>query len=320
MKPNIFKYATSELSQDAFFCWLLEWSSKEYNGEELNKISLKFINYICKNTNIDRINSIESIEIRKQEKNIDFYVIINNRLIILFEDKTKTKLRGDQLKRYKEYIENKYKNYEKSFVYIKSDIIFSNETKEVEKENYLIIDLYKLIEILDDVNLHVIYNDYIDYLHDKRNNYLSYKTNAFHEWSEKNWLGFIHELNYKLENSEFGKHYKGNDTWWLVLSSREEEDHELTLEINDKECMLKTKFNKNDKHILIFKEKLIEQLEEYLADYKVSNSASTGGKSMTVAYIKDYMVLENSIINFDKTLDKIKDIIDRFNKYYDNLW
>ena len=29
-KPNLFDYATSELSQDAFICWLLKWSNPEY--------------------------------------------------------------------------------------------------------------------------------------------------------------------------------------------------------------------------------------------------------------------------------------------------
>ena len=29
MKPNLFKYATSELSQDAFICWLLEWAKPQ---------------------------------------------------------------------------------------------------------------------------------------------------------------------------------------------------------------------------------------------------------------------------------------------------
>ena len=31
-KPNIFKYATKELSQDAVICWLIEWSS--YDGQQ----------------------------------------------------------------------------------------------------------------------------------------------------------------------------------------------------------------------------------------------------------------------------------------------
>jgi len=28
-KPNIFNYATSELSQDAIICYILEWAKKE---------------------------------------------------------------------------------------------------------------------------------------------------------------------------------------------------------------------------------------------------------------------------------------------------
>ena len=28
--PNIFSYATSELSQDAMIAWLLQWASPEY--------------------------------------------------------------------------------------------------------------------------------------------------------------------------------------------------------------------------------------------------------------------------------------------------
>ena len=31
MKVNIFKYATSELSQDAFLCWLIENSHPQYS-------------------------------------------------------------------------------------------------------------------------------------------------------------------------------------------------------------------------------------------------------------------------------------------------
>ena len=29
MTPNLFDYATKELSQDAFFCWLLAWADEE---------------------------------------------------------------------------------------------------------------------------------------------------------------------------------------------------------------------------------------------------------------------------------------------------
>jgi hypothetical protein len=45
-KPNIFKYATSELSQDSIICWLLEWA-KEKNktiDEQMHNVGIAFIN------------------------------------------------------------------------------------------------------------------------------------------------------------------------------------------------------------------------------------------------------------------------------------
>jgi len=325
MKPNIFKYATSELSQDAFFCWLLEWSNKKYNDEKLNGISLNFINYICQNTNKDRINSVESIKIVKQEKNIDFYAIINDSLIILFEDKTGTSTHDNQLERYKKYIEN-YNNYRHSYVYIKSDIIFSNEIEEVRKEGYLIIDLYKLAELLDNISINEIYDEYIEYLHDKKNKYISYLTEEVKNWKSENWFGFIHKLNCKLEDSKFGKHYKGDDTWWLVLSIKydKEQDNEVRLEINNKDCVIKTTFSENEVsgYKLQYKDILKKDIQKIFEGYNINYTASTGKKNMTVAYIKDkdYIILfEDGKINFDKTLDRLRVIIDRFNKYYDNL-
>jgi len=29
-KPNLFNYATSELSQDAMICYMLEWAKEDY--------------------------------------------------------------------------------------------------------------------------------------------------------------------------------------------------------------------------------------------------------------------------------------------------
>ena len=40
--PNLFSFATSELSQDAFICWLLSWAKSEYAiaGKELHTCAL----------------------------------------------------------------------------------------------------------------------------------------------------------------------------------------------------------------------------------------------------------------------------------------
>ena len=36
MKPNVFDYATSELSQDAFLAWLFKWAEKD--NEQYDKL------------------------------------------------------------------------------------------------------------------------------------------------------------------------------------------------------------------------------------------------------------------------------------------
>ena len=46
MKPNIFNFATKELSQDAFLCYLLEFSKEEYKKYEKEHI---FANIFLKN-------------------------------------------------------------------------------------------------------------------------------------------------------------------------------------------------------------------------------------------------------------------------------
>ncbi len=47
-KPNLFSYATSELSQDAFLCWLMNWASHEFSeiNPPLHDIGKKFIDAI----------------------------------------------------------------------------------------------------------------------------------------------------------------------------------------------------------------------------------------------------------------------------------
>ncbi len=50
-KPNIFKYATKELSQDAFIYWLLDHANPEYESvnqgvkEVAYKLLKKFLNW-----------------------------------------------------------------------------------------------------------------------------------------------------------------------------------------------------------------------------------------------------------------------------------
>lgn len=83
-RPNLFSYATSELSQDAFVCWLLKWAKPQYKNPdaELHKCAVKFIQALF--AKHDKAPpAFRNIEIHKQRKKIDVLISVNNRYAIL---------------------------------------------------------------------------------------------------------------------------------------------------------------------------------------------------------------------------------------------
>ena len=72
IESNIFKYATSELSQDAFICYLLSFGRKEFNGSGKYIAAHKFL----KECGIEE----DVKEIHTQYKHIDVLVETENYL------------------------------------------------------------------------------------------------------------------------------------------------------------------------------------------------------------------------------------------------
>lgn len=106
-KPNLFKFATSELSQDAFLCYLLSYCKKEYESLYPNEYEIgnKFFNKILEECfKSEKIPKVETLEIKKQNNNIDILLILNEKIdpyYIIIEDKTETSEHSEQIQRYK---------------------------------------------------------------------------------------------------------------------------------------------------------------------------------------------------------------------------
>ena len=114
---NIFNYATSELSQDAFLCYWLnflkintESNGKKYSDEA--ESARDFLQNIFEKRKI-RIDKIEDIEIQRQYLKIDVLITINKEYYIVIEDKTHTQEHGDQINRYVENLKNTIEDKEK---------------------------------------------------------------------------------------------------------------------------------------------------------------------------------------------------------------
>ena len=87
-EPNIFNYATSELSQDALICWLLDWANPVYADldSDLNQVAIVFIKALFKKHEIE-LPYIQQIQVRRQDNNIDVAAVVNDRYFLLIEDK-----------------------------------------------------------------------------------------------------------------------------------------------------------------------------------------------------------------------------------------
>jgi hypothetical protein len=103
MTPNLFSYATSELSQDAFVCWLLEWLT--HPGGVVADASWRLFQDLFRRLGapVER-EGIAAVDIRRQFHNVDIVVVVelksSPKLCLIIEDKVDALLTGgDQLAR-----------------------------------------------------------------------------------------------------------------------------------------------------------------------------------------------------------------------------
>jgi hypothetical protein len=104
--PNLFRYTTSELSQDAFICWLIEWAHPKYKEADykLHKAGTELVKKIYSLHNFPFPAVIEKLDITRQPGGLDILVEINRKHAVLIEDKTYTSEHSDRLIRYRTFV------------------------------------------------------------------------------------------------------------------------------------------------------------------------------------------------------------------------
>ncbi len=148
MSQNIFDYATSELSQDAFISLIIGWFDSE--DQKLHKLSESFIQELYKKYQIDMMENydktsliIKSVKLRQQHHKIDVYFEVETdkkTIPFIIEDKTWTEPHSKQLIRYVEAISKKYPTDDIVKVFFKIGHITEKDKKETSKAKYIILD------------------------------------------------------------------------------------------------------------------------------------------------------------------------------------
>lgn len=139
MRPNIFDIATKELNQDAFITWLLQFADSKYKAtdELLNECGKSFVYQLIRKQLSTFDQPILKVNAGRQWENIDVWAEINDKYLIIIEDKTNTSHHSNQLTRYKTAagewcIKN---NYEKPIcIYLKTGNESQSSLNAIEDE------------------------------------------------------------------------------------------------------------------------------------------------------------------------------------------
>jgi hypothetical protein len=313
MKPNIYKWATSELSQDAFICWLLSWANHK-DSKELYKTSKLLINKLTNG----EIATFEKVEIRKQINNIDILCIIDNNKVILIEDKVHTQNHGIQLET---YLSNQLEQHLRENIY---PVYFKtgdqSNYKAIEKIGYKLFLRNDFIEVLkygiEQGVRNDIFADFYVHLTEIEDSFQSFLNLPVEEWHWNSWKGFYSKLQTELGNGEWGYVPQMNGGflgfWWYwkwnTISDDIGYDYYLQLE-HKKFCFKLTPKKREDaeKTRAHFRDLLYTKAREHKINIHQNGRI---GKWMTAAALSEpYLKIdENGFLVMEKTVENIKKI------------
>ena len=280
-RNNIFNFATSELSQDAFICWLCNWVNFDDNSlsedeKKLKSLATEFIEKMLGEKLEDR-----KVNIKRQYQKIDVLLEIQNKtefiekipvvdMYVIIEDKVGTGLHSNQQKTYRDIISEKNEKYNRSRAKIKVVYykICDEDNMERLKENgvNVILGRENTLELLkeykDKIN-NSIFENYHNYLSNIETDVNSYEKKNLEDWNSNCYIGFFKELKNEknLLEHAIGRQkdcswgYVNNSSggfmgmWWFPLS--EEKINKLT-ETSDEDIYLQIE-QYNQKNIIAIK-------------------------------------------------------------------
>lgn len=313
---NLFRYATSELSQDAFICWLMEFAHEDHFNEDalLTDCAKTFLALI-----LPQEKDLKVTKINKQYKNIDVLLQINGIYNIIIEDKTFTDIHGDQINQYKRTLEQEGR---KNIICVYYKII-EQHSKDENIKNITRADLIKIFSQYAYKTNNNIFNDYYEYLLFIDKEVKRYMIEPIQDWTKGNdhpYKGFFTHLiadNIIELNRDHGWNYVANPRggiralWWfflnadeLVACNLEQYVDDLYLQIEDNLIVVKmtanTEFNSDVRW------GLYNYIKSLIPEF--TKKAFKTGKWMTIGYI------EYNERNYQQKLNMMQEMMGSFAK------
>ncbi len=308
--PNIFSFATSELSQDAMFSWLIQWSTPEFKNSDISlyTVACSFVKILLGDPEF----SIKRVHVERQWQSIDIKAEINDNTILIIEDKTNTSIHDNQLERYKSIVKNEYKGKRDLlfFAYIKTGNEPLSKLKVIEEKGYRTVSRSDIIDCLDKYSgNNVLLTNYISHLKEIEKATQSFRNLPVSEWNWYAWQGFYKELETRLSLTSWD--YVANPSggflgaWWHFIPII---DGEMYLQFEEKKLCFKIYYegdrNRSDVRWEIHKRLLsIAKERNHL---EISKPTKFGaGVYMTIAIVDPEYLFGNTIVDLDALVEKL---------------
>lgn len=234
-RPNLFKFATSELSQDAFLCWLISWAKPENHSADthLHEAGKALLAAFFEKKGIE-LPEIESIEVHKQYKNIDVLVLVNEEYAVIIEDKIRTKNHSGQLSRYFDgIVKLGYPKDKIVPIYFKTWYQDHYDTGQFKP--FLLNDLLEVLKKGEESD-HPIFRDYFEFQSDRQKKVDSFNEKPIAEWKE-GWVGFFLKLQEILDEKAKWKYIPNQSGgyygfYWNFRKPKHETTRQIYLQLN----------------------------------------------------------------------------------------
>lgn len=326
--PNLFKFATSELSQDAFICWLLSWAKEDYKtGDDkhkaLNKVATSVLALLFDKAGKILPTSIDTIVVQRQVSNIDILCVLNDTYCVLIEDKVGSVQHSDQLTRYTQFILNEHSQTfeEDKIIPIYLQTHDQSSYQKVVKDGFYPVVRKDLLDVFDSeqneaLKYSDIYTNFYDHIQSIESAVQRFKSQPVAEWGKRAWTGFFQYLQAQLGEGNWK--YVANKSggfmgFWTFKHRVNDVDVYLLLE-QDKICFKVSVPSKDGRSTTRnkFYKLFVAQAANF--DLKITKPKRFGsGRHMTFA------VLDTDVFNINNSspvdLQKVEKLMENLQKY-----
>lgn len=206
LRNNLFRYATSELSQDAFLCWLASFALEGAGGDPALRACARALLETFVPAFRGQPFTLTAVE--RQVHHVDVLLTAVSRgqtYKILVEDKTFTGPHDNQLNRYASQAAALWPGCAICCVYYKTG--FQSDLSGVQAAGYQAVGLARILDLMQgylDQTQNAIFQDYYAWWSEYRRQALAFQQLPPARWDSRQVLGFC-DL---LQNAGFAARYQ----------------------------------------------------------------------------------------------------------------